>query len=64
MSEEENLIYLKKYPFLRQVCVEYFTQNGIDLNLMLLNSKIKNNKNENKIYNNSELINNLFDKIY
>ena len=64
MSEEENLIYLKKYPFLRQVCVEYFTQYGIDLNLMLLNSKIKNNKNENKIYNNSELINNLFDKIY
>ena len=65
MNEQEKLAYLKKYPFLKQVCGPYYSDfviDGYDLSYMILNSKFKE-RNDN-FTNNSQLITNLFKDIY
>ena len=65
ISEQEKIAYIKKYPFLKQVCGPYysdFVTDGYNLCFMILNSKFQ--ERNNNFVNNSQLITNLFKDIY
>ena len=65
MSEQEKISYIKKYPFLKEVCGPYYSDfviDGFNLSHMILNSKFQ--ERNNNFVNNSQLIANIFKDIY